>query len=42
MRDKITENIRKIRKEIKSENNADWDQLEYFFIKMQRSHKKDI
>lgn len=42
MRDKIVDEVRKIRKEIESENRADWIQIEKYLIEKQKRHKKKI
>lgn len=35
MKDPIIEEVRRIRKEIESQNNNDWDKLEAYFVEKQ-------
>lgn len=42
MRDKIVYEIRKIRKEIESENNSDWNQIEKYLVELQERHKSKL
>lgn len=42
MRDKLVDEIRKIRKEIESENGNDWNKLKNYFNKIQNRHKDKL
>jgi hypothetical protein len=42
MRDKIVNEVRKVRKEIESENRDDWDQIEKSLKEMQKRHKTKL
>ncbi|MCH8125863.1 hypothetical protein IIC38_07875 [candidate division KSB1 bacterium] len=42
MKDKIVDEVRKIRKEIESENNDNWDQLLTYFEERQKRHKNKL
>ena len=42
MRDIIVNEVRKVRKEIESENRDDWDQIEKSLKEMQKRHKTKL
>ncbi|MEK6765295.1 MAG: hypothetical protein AABY49_03590 [Planctomycetota bacterium] len=42
MRDKIVDEVRKVRKEIESENRYDWVQIEKSLKEMQKRHKTKL
>ena len=42
MKDKIIDDVRKIRKEIESENEYDWIQIEKSLREMQNRHKAKL
>lgn len=42
MKDKIVDEVRKIRKEIELENKSDWIQIEKHLLEMQQRHKKKL
>ena len=42
MKDQIVEEVRKIRKEIELEYNADWDQIENRLSDIQKRHKEKL
>jgi len=42
MRDKIVDEVRKIRKEIELENQSDWFQIEKYLLELQQRHKTKL
>lgn len=42
MKDKIIDEVRKVRKEIESESKYDWIQIEKSFREMQNRHKSKL
>lgn len=42
MKDEIVEEVRKIRKEIEKKHAKNWKDLESYFLKKQKAHKKRL
>ena len=42
MKDKIVDEVRKVRKEIELENKSDWIQIEKHLLEMQQLHKMKL